>query len=247
MRLRRAVRVSGLVAVVVGLGYAAVRAPDLLRGLDFFRIERVEIAGVRVLAPHEVLAASGVHRGQSVWDDPAPWLAALRAHPGVRDAEIERSLPRTIHIRVDERRPVALVDGGALRLATADGRLLPADPAVAEVDLPLVRGAVGDGERVSDETTLRLLTEAERVARLDPALAARISEIRAEGDTDILLVFGEPALEVVIPPGIAPEQLRRLDAVLADLARRGQPDRSGTDGLRVDARFRDQIVVRLTS
>jgi len=247
MNGRRVARVSAAVALVAGLGYFAMRAPDLLRELEFFRIERVEVSGVRLLAPHEVLAASGVRRGQSVWDDPEPWLAALRAHPGVRDVIVERSLPGTLRIRIDERRPVALVESDALRLATADGLLLPVDPAVAEVDLPLVRGEVGEGERVGDETTLRLLAEAEHVARLDPGLASRVSEIRAEGSTGVLLVLGDLGVEVAIPSGITSEQLRRLDAVLADLARRVEPDQTNARGLRVDARFRDQIVVRFTS
>jgi hypothetical protein len=249
VRLRLAVRRLAFAAVLAALGAGAYHAPDLLRELDFFRVERAEVSGVKLLAPHEVLAASGLRPEHSVWDDPAPWTAALRAHPVIRDATVERSLPRTLRIRIVEHRPVALVEAGALRPATAEGAILPVDPALAEVDLPLVRGSVGGVDRVEDDATRLLLGEIARIAQLDPALAARVSEVRRDASGDVLLLVGRPAVELVVSAGVEPGQLRRVQAVLDDLERRSargvHPEASVP--VRVDARFRDQVVVRFPS
>jgi cell division protein FtsQ len=217
--------------------------------MDFFRVERVEISGVQLLAPHEVLAASGVGAGQNVWQDPAPWIAALRAHPVVAEATVERSLPRTLLIHIEERRPVALLEAGTLRPATAEGELLPVDPARVPLDLPLVRGApiAGDAARVEDPDIRLLLVEMGRLARLDPALLARISEIRRAPSGDLLLTLGHPAAELLLPAGSDPLRLRQVRAVLADLDGRGSvaaDPRAAPPRVRVDARFADQVVVR---
>jgi cell division protein FtsQ len=220
--------------------------PSVLRHWSVFRVERVEVSGVHLLAPHEVLAASGIHAASNVWDDPEPWRDALRAHPVVRDATVERVFPTGLRIRVEERRPVALVESGTLRPATDRGEVLPVDPAHARVDLPLVRVDARADAAVADAQRLTLLREAGHLARMDPALVSRVSEIRSAGAHDVLLVLGQPSVELLLPPAATPERLRQLRAVLEDLEQRAaaaggtQPGRP----VRVDVRFADQVVVR---
>jgi cell division protein FtsQ len=217
--------------------------PPLLSRWSVFRVERVEVSGMHLLAPHEVLAASGIHSGNSVWDDPEPWLTALRAHPVVREAFIERSLPGGLKVRIQERRPVALVESGALRPATADGEVLPVDPSRARVDLPLVRTRAGGAADAQgrDEEVRFLLREAGHLARMDPALIARVSEVRRAGSGDVLLVLGQPAAELLLPPAVDAERLRQLRAVIEDLEQRAATSQRP---IRVDVRFEDQVVVR---
>jgi cell division protein FtsQ len=240
-------RLAAGVLVVVCLGSPLWGLP-LLRELDAFRVERAEVSGVHLLAPHEVLRASGIRTDQSVWDDPDSWLESLRSHPVVRDAVIERSLPGTLLIRIVEHSPVALVEAGTLRPATAEGEILPVDPARASVDLPLVRiaGLEAGASRVEAEDGRLLLRETGRLVQLDPALLSRVSEIRRTPSGDLLLLLGNPAAELLLPPGADPERLRQLRAVLGDIENRsaGSAPREVSRMLRVDARYQDQIVVR---
>ncbi len=235
------------------LGTAAFWGPPLLRRVPWFTVERVEVSGARLLAPHEVLAASGIHAGQNVWDDPAGWTASLRAHPVVADAEVSRNLPGTLRIRIEERRPVALLDAGTLRPATATGQLLPVDPARAAVDLPLVRPAhASPGDSVGPDARA-MLAEIGRLDQLDPELAARVSEVRTAPAGDLMLVLSRPAAEVLLPRGAGSARLGQLHAVVRDVERRsaaatGAPERGAEAELvRIDLRFRDQIVVRSSS
>lgn len=241
MTRRRAVVLGGLVLAAGAAAAFPLWGPPALREVPLFDADRVEVAGTRLLAPHEVVAASGIRIGASVWTDPAVWEAALRRHPVIATAEIERRMPATLRIRVVEKRPAALVAAGALRPATAEGELLPVDPARVTVDLPIAGSAPDTATRVRDRATLRLLAEAGRLAEADPVLMARVSELRAERDGSTRLVLAHPRAEVVLPAGAAGPRLTQLRAALADVARRAP--REGR--AQVDARFADQVVVRL--
>jgi cell division protein FtsQ len=248
MRPRLTPRRALLAGIVAAAAATPFWAPPVLRQLAWFRVERVEVSGVHLLAPHEVLAAAQIRADQNVWDDPRPWLSALAAHPMIRDARVERALPRTLRLRIEERRPVGFVLAGALRPAAADGSVLPVDPARAPVDLPLVRtGRVSAADaRVTDEDALFLLAEAGHLGELDPGLLARVSEMRRTPAGDVLLTLGTPAIELLLPPRSGLDRLRQLRAVLEHVETRAAgfpPSRP----VRVDLRFADQVVVRLPS
>jgi cell division protein FtsA len=179
VRARRAALLAGGVLLAAGAATFRGWGPPLLREVPWFDASRIEVAGARLLAPHEVVSASGVRIGASIWTDPAAWEAALRRHPVVADATVERRLPSTLRIRVREKRPVALVAAGTLRPATAAGELLPVDPVRVPVDLPLAGAAPDTATRVADPAVLRLLAEAARLAGADPVLMARVSELAA--------------------------------------------------------------------
>lgn len=224
----------------------AVAAPlwgrDLLQRISWFEVRRVEVSGARLLPPHEVLAASGIERGSNVWEDPSAWEAALRRHPVVLSARVSRRLPHTLRIRVEEERPVALVESGSLRPATAEGVLLPVDPARVALDLPLLRtrdvaGAPGSGEGAEARS---LLAETGRLAQLDPALLARVSEVRGTDSGELLLLLAHPAAEVVLPAGASSQRLRQLRTVLEEIERHPAAEVRP----RLDLRFADQVVVR---
>lgn len=231
-RIRRLALGAALPVVLA----APLWGPRLLERTPWFRVERVEVAGARMVAPHDVLAASGIRRGESVWRRPEPWVAALRRHPGVEDARVVRRLPSTLRIEVREKRPVGLVEAGALHPVTARGEVLPVDPARVAVDLPLLRGA--------DARVRPLAAEVGRLAQLDPGLLARVSEVEWSGRDALLLSVSAPDARVLLPVGAGSDRLRRLRAALDDVERRA-PSAPVEDGpVRIDLRFRDQVVVR---
>ena len=244
---RRRVALAAAIGVAIAVGATSPRwAPPVLRKIGFFSAERVEVSGTRLLAPHEVIAASGVRIGVNVWTDPAAWEAALRRHPVVADAEVTRRLPGTLRIRVTEKRPAALVNAGILRPVTAEGEILPVDAARAQVDLPLLQARVKrESRRVDDRKTRAALAEAGRLTDLDPALMARVSEVRAGRDGEMRLLLSSPAAEVIVPAGVDEPRLVRLRVALDDVARRMTGDTLIAGRARLDARFEDQIVVHL--
>src|SRR6185436_6494915 len=103
-------------------------ATNRLAHLDFFRVRRIELQGASHLSVEEAEEAVAIPQGSSVWDDPSEWEARLARHPLVREAHVERRLPRTLVLVVTERDPVALLPTPMLVPVDAEGRVLPLDP-----------------------------------------------------------------------------------------------------------------------
>ncbi|MEX0912480.1 MAG: FtsQ-type POTRA domain-containing protein, partial [Gemmatimonadota bacterium] len=86
---RRRIAVLATLGTIALLAAARPRWGSYLgRHLSWLTVERVEISGTRLLAPHEVLAASGIQPGQHLLDDRENWEAALEAHPVIAAATV---------------------------------------------------------------------------------------------------------------------------------------------------------------
>lgn len=238
--LRPAAVAGGLALVVL----TPVWAPLLLRRLDFFRVRRVEVVGVRYIQPRDIVELLAVDTTASVWDDPDPLAARVARHPLVRDVEIDRKLPGTLVVRLVEHAPVALVaTARGFRAYDERGVALPIDPAGKDVNVPIIARP--------DTVLLRLLGN----LRLDaPGLYARISEMRRDGGTvtttaaeggrgrqggrgDLYIVLD--SLPVRVSPDITLQRLTDIELVEQDLARRR------LRAVELDLRFRDQVIARL--
>jgi hypothetical protein len=220
---------------------APLWGPRALERTPWFRVRQVEVAGARMVAPHAVLAASGIHLGESVWKEPDAWVASLRRHPGIEDARVVRRLPGTLRIEVAEKRPVGLVVSGALHPVTSRGEVLPVDPARVPLDLPLIRADAG----ADSSAGVRVLAaEVGRLSQLDPGLFARVSEVSWEGKGTLLLTLSAPDARVLLPAGVGSNRLRQLRAALEDVERRAPSSAPDAGPVRIDLRFREQVVVR---
>jgi cell division protein FtsQ len=211
----------GLVLTAPWWGRAA------LRRLDYFRVRAVQVHGARYLDAADVVERLGVDTTRSIWDELAPLERRVAEHPQVRAARIERGLPGTLRVHVDERLPVAFVpEAAGLRVVAADGRSLPIDASRQAVDLPIVSHA--------DTAVLRFVAE---LRDIEPALYRQVSEVRRAGPDDVVLRL--VAGTVRVRPSAGARRLAEIRHVEADLARRA------VRAAELDLRFRDQVIARL--
>lgn len=226
-----------------GLTATVTQAPTVLRQLTVFEVERVEVVGTRYLPPEDALAATGIERGDNVFDDPGPWRDALLAHPLVAGAEVERRLPHTVLVRVREVEPVLLVTTPELRPVDASGRILPIDLSRAPVDLPVLRAAseIAPDGRLRQPDALALIANYDRLRRLDPTLDSLVSEVHAGSDGMRLLLRRPSHADAWLPADAGPLQLLHMQSALTDLRSRGELERLR----RVDVRYSGQVVISL--
>jgi cell division septal protein FtsQ len=217
-------QVLGALAITALLWYGVPRA---LRRLEFFRVRRVEIAGIHYLAPATIIAALGLDARSSVFDDLEASTRGLRLIPGVRSADLNRRLPGTLEIVVEEAVPVALAPGGAgLALLDSSGQVLPFDPAVSAPDLPIAASA--------DRSIARVLAT---VRASEPGLFDRVEAAwRVRGDV-VLDIGGRRLWFGPVPTA---EDIRAVTAVVQDLARQRR------EYAELDGRFAGQVIVRRT-
>jgi cell division septal protein FtsQ len=200
-------------------------APRVFRRLDFFRIRRVEIAGLQYLAPAKVVDALALDSKASVFDDLSAAGRRVRSLPGVVSAQVSRRLPGTLEIVLVEAVPVALTprDGG-MALLDASGRILPFDPAATAPDLPIATSA--------DQMVARVLAS---VQQHDPVLFARVRTAWRVRDDVVLDVDGR---RFWFSPAVTAEEIRAVMAVAQDLARQRRKYQE------LDGRFAGQVIVR---
>lgn len=220
LRLGLQVLAALLVVWLLWLG-----APRVLHRLDFFRIRRVEIAGLQYLAPAKVIEALALDSPASVFDDLSGAGRRVRSLPGIVSARVSRRLPGTLEIVVVEATPVALTarDGG-MALLDASGRVLPFDPAATAPNLPIAASA--------DRTVARVLAS---VQQHDPVLFGRIRTAWRVRDDVLLDVDGR---RFWFSPAVTAEEIRAVMAVAQDLARQGRKYQE------LDGRYAGQVIVR---
>lgn len=227
-------------AAAVGLG-APLWAPPLLSDVELFRVEEVEVTGVRYVPPGEVLRRADVEEGASVWDDASPWEARVREHPLVRDAEVLRTGIRRLEIRVREVEPVALVSAPELTPVDRRGRMLPLDPARGGLDLPILQGeAAVEDDRVTGPDVVSLLEILSALEEAEPGFVRQASELRlvGHGGVEVFMTSDDgTARRVLLPRELPVRGLARVEMALGE--------HGGTSGLAAaDARFEGQVVLR---
>jgi cell division septal protein FtsQ len=214
-----------LLVILLAVSLLSYGAPPLLRQLEFFRIRRVEMAGLQYLAPAKVINALGLDSGSSVFDDLAAAARRVRALPGVQTAELSRRLPGTLEVVVEEAVPVALAPSGqGMVLLDSSGKVLPFDPAATAPDLPIAARA--------DRVVARVLAS---VLEHDPLLFARIRSAWRVQDDVVLDLDGR---RLWFGPAVTAEDIRAVMAVAQDLARQRRNYQE------LDGRFAGQVIVR---
>src|SRR5438093_1020200 len=110
----------------------AVVATALLAGAwwitrsPVFAARRVDVTGTSHLTRGAVIRLADVHHGTNVfWLNTGAVRRRLERDPWIASAQVSRSLPSTITIRIDERRLAAVMaDGSGYRIVASDGTIL---------------------------------------------------------------------------------------------------------------------------
>jgi cell division septal protein FtsQ len=214
-----------LLGALFAAGLVWLSAPKVLHRLDFFRIRRVEIAGLQYLPPSKVIAALELGSQASVFDDLSAAGGRVRALPGVTSAVVRPRLPGTLEIDLVEAVPVALAPrSGGMALLDSSGKVLPFDPAASAPDLPVAASV--------DARVARVLAS---VQEHDPVLFARVRTAWLVRDDVLLDVDGR---RFWFGPGVTAEDIRAVTAVAQDLARQGRKYHE------LDGRYAGQVIVR---
>lgn len=113
-----------------------------LSAMAGFRLNNLTVFGRNQTAPEDIIAAVNVEQGAPILTiDLASTREAIESLPWVESARVERQLPDTIHIEIEERKAFALWQrDGRYTLVDAKGNAI-GDVAGAYGNLPLIVGA----------------------------------------------------------------------------------------------------------
>jgi cell division protein FtsQ len=222
-------RVALIVLVIVVAAGSPFWGPRLLRQFAFFRVRKVEVLGARYTPLADVLSKLAIDTSRSVWDPTDPLAQRVLQHPQVKGVEISRKLPGTLVIQLTERRPVAFVSTtDRLEAVDESGRVLPLDPSVTPVDLPLV------ATTPRDTGVYHLLGAMQRQA---PAMYAQLTSVTRLGRDELAFRISDVLVRSMTSVTLA--RLGDIEPVLRDLAQRQ------LHPAELDLRYRDQVIARL--
>jgi cell division protein FtsQ len=235
---------AAFVFVLASIGYGTVRGGHIadaignLRDLrDFvtnaagFRIESIQLAGLRRLTREEILEAAGITGKTSLlFLDVADTRARLKANPWIAEATILKLYPGRLHIGVTERAAFALWQrDGKVEVISEDGTVVEPFAGGRFADLPLV---VGIGAEIRAKDFLALL---------DPYPAVR-------GQLQAAVLVAERRWNLMLKNGIdvrLPEA--DVEQALDTLLKLDRDDKIlSRDITAIDLRLPDRVTVQLS-
>ena len=188
--------------VVLLAGFAAATYTPL------FRLRDIHVEGTQSLRPGEVITRAGIGSGTNVFHlDTGSILTALEADPWIRSATVERHLPGSVVITVQERTPIArALVGTTSTVVAGDGTVLPGADATG---LPEIRASLG--ELTDDDRT----AAAEALDAIPPVVRARVSAVVAEPTGSLVI---DLAGGLTVHYGVGGDQVAKATALRSVLA-----------------------------
>jgi len=194
--LFRAAWIGG--AGIVGLALLAWIGHALLDTVGL-KVDHVSVQGLARLSMEEIDARLDGMRGQNILKvDLEQYRARLLESPWVESAELWRVLPSTVHVRIVERRPLAVARlHGQLYLVDAEGVIMDSyGPRYGDLDLPVVDGLMTDGRDgpVVGAEGIGLVQHVFHEVSAEPRLFSRLSQLDVSNPRNaVVLLQGEPA------------------------------------------------------
>jgi cell division septal protein FtsQ len=233
-----------LITIAAALGYGVKLYRSWISSSDTFLVRRIEVTGNDLVETGEILRMGELAAESSIWGVHLPSVEKkINGNPFIQRATIHRKLPAEIHVIIEEKHPVALLNfRGKLYCVDHEGIVLPSRPGKL-YDLPILSGAFGGGvqvgSRVGGNQVHQGLGFLQRVMEDRPKLYAAISEIIVGRPEGLVVTTKQSGIPVWIGSEDTIRKIRYFEAILERLSEFG--DLSGVEY--IDLRFMGQIVV----
>lgn len=208
------IAVLGFVSIGLLYGYRYIT------NSEYFRVKTLEVAGNYRLSSREVLDIAGLHGGMNALLASIDEMERnLAKNPWVKSVSVKRELPDGFTITLTEREPRFWVRrDGALFYADATGNVIVAVSPGKFASLPTL-----EVENGAEDMTARLpeLLHSLAGTKLGVDLAA-VSRVRLSPGRGVEVFLENSRLTLSIGHEEWKENLSRLAATLADVARRGE-------------------------
>lgn len=199
--------------------WCAPRASEFFLHSPYFSIREISVEGNAVLSSDGLRRACGIRLGENLF------LCSTRtaekrlkaAFARLNRLRVSRRLLGGIHLRVEERKPLARrrSTGASWEAVDAEGIFFPAAP--SEKNLPALASSAGEEETRACVSFL---------SNFPPRFSHLKAQIRwltaIRGDVTFALSTGEKIRFGEVSPDLFEMKISHLDAVLSDLAHKGR-------------------------
>lgn len=226
------------------LSYGAFQGYGFLTTAPYFAVKQVDVQGNSVLQKSEVTALTGTLRGINIFKlDLDEIKGRLNAHPRVLEARVERTLPESVHIHIQERAPFARVKLDRVYIMDNFGVLLAEAKDGTDLDrLPLVTGMTAKpvhlGENLSSDYLIRALQMMHYLNLLDMFRGNSINRVEMINTHRAMFTTQNGKTNISVDLNHADENFSNLKLIHELIAEQGNRIEL------IDLSFKDQVVVR---
>ncbi|WP_072906064.1 cell division protein FtsQ/DivIB [Malonomonas rubra] len=242
--LHRALRVGVVVFSGALMVVGSFLVVQLLLASDMFRVDQVSVAGGAHLSDEQIIALSDVQTGLNTFELDLDLIGnKIAENPWVRTAQVQRVFPRQIDIRIEERKPVAIINLGYLYYLDEQGEVFKVLDADDSLDYPVVTGF--DYQKIK-QCDSSCVDDLERIVALLQDLKEReqfkleqISEINRAANGRLVLFTLDGGVKIRLGHDGFGKKLDRLEQIYAEL----KPRLSILDY--IDLNVDEKVIVRI--
>ena len=219
LRLAGWIGAALVAAVLVGVAGASVRS--WLTRSPLFSVRSIDLNPCVHVTQEEVWAIVRSGGRGSIWSVPAREVARrLSDHQWVRSVSVRKAFPDRLVVRVDERRPVAMVNLDALYYVDAEGSPFKRLTAYDAKEYPILTGFSREDLLARDAVTLRNFRKSLELLRMAEAgpLRQNLSEVHFDAQDGYTLVTRDSGLQLKVGATDFREAMRRIEEAMPRLS-----------------------------
>ncbi len=235
-----------LALMIVGMSLMFIFIHDVLTQCDYFKAVRISVEGGQRLTPDQILETAGIEKGINLVSLNLKTVRErLLAHPWIAQADIRRTFPGDIAIRIQEQTPLAVLDFGKKFLINSDGVIFKEALDLEMSGLPIISGIVYSDWRTSETPETPVFSSVLEVLRLGRSPEGSlpntlIRKINVDREIGLTFETDGPVKTVKLGYGDYRKKYSRLEKILAYI----EQDENIAFIEEIDLRNPDRIVAR---
>ncbi len=230
----------GLLSAIILAAFAAKTKWE-----DHVPVKQIAVEGTSIISKDEIVRLMNIPPGVSMYDlDLTVLEKNILTNSFVKNVVINRDAPSLLRVRIEERKPSAIIVAGELYYIDDEAIVLPYVASSETYDIPVITGVdslalmrVGQKLRTQDVQEALEIIRAARETNAE--LFHNISEVSLRKGHDMILYSFESGIPIIFGKGDAAKKMVKLDAFW-------QKFLQGDDMKEIqyiDIRFDDQVVV----
>ncbi len=214
--------------------YLGNRAYRKLSNSSYFQAKTISIHGNHYLSKTDITYYLGISEKTNLLAiDLRSLCQKLTSHPWIKKASVQRRLPNTLYINLQERTPIAILKAGKLYYVDREGVVFDTINKEAGCDFPLITGP----NRVSEIHAYSPLIK-EAISLINTKTNTLISELHLNLNRGLTLITLNEAIPVKLGFTDITSRMRRFKIIYHYLMRREIKAET------IDCRYPDRIVVK---
>lgn len=208
------------------------------RSTSLFWIKTVEIKGNKTISEKDILSTLNIGKQTNLFTFETDSLRkTLETHPQILSAEIDKGIPSKITITIQERKPIAIINGKYSLYCIDRDRVVWQKNTDVTLDLPFISGIAEDSLTVGKPLNTSNITDFIHVINLTEK-DKMISEVLANPKNEIIVYTLDEGYRANLGKNNFEKKIIYLKKVLSELKNRSE------DVDYIDLRFHKQAIVK---